>query len=318
MSNCLYPIKLKEQNFSVDCGRCINCIKKRKKEIAFRMMKEYDNYDYKYFITLTYDNENVPIKEGILVLKRKDLVNYIKRIRERLYRMYKKRIKLAYVACGEYGTKKGRPHYHISLLVDVPCERILKECWNFGKIDVQHAVSKATVLYTTAYTAKKEVYKNKYKWKEQKGERAFVGFSKGLGKEWILKHKDNFKIIENYIIRAGNYVMALPRYFKEILKKEQIVDESYIERLRAIARDIEKEKSLEKERRVRQFKKTLEGSTIYNNIYNYLDYLENDNIARSYKAHRMLEKIYDKKIRLKKEYEYKQQEQRRKRNNGDF
>jgi len=55
------------------------------------------------FITLTYDNENLP-ENATLVPK--DLKDFQKRLR------YHANIDLRFFSVGEYGEKTQRPHYH--------------------------------------------------------------------------------------------------------------------------------------------------------------------------------------------------------------
>lgn len=54
---------------NVPCGKCVNCIKRRRMEWCFRMEQELLNSKCSYFVTLTYDPENVPYdKYGNMVL----------------------------------------------------------------------------------------------------------------------------------------------------------------------------------------------------------------------------------------------------------
>lgn len=45
---------------NVPCGKCVNCIKRRRMEWCFRMEQELVNSKCSYFVTFTYDPENVP------------------------------------------------------------------------------------------------------------------------------------------------------------------------------------------------------------------------------------------------------------------
>jgi hypothetical protein len=55
------------------------------------------------FITLTYSNENLPSDRSI---HKSHVQKFIKRLRKNTGK------KIRYFACGEYGSKTGRPHYH--------------------------------------------------------------------------------------------------------------------------------------------------------------------------------------------------------------
>lgn len=87
------------------CGSCKQCIAEKANNWVIR--NDYESKAYKKicFITLTY-------KDNPKFLIKKDLQDFIKRFRRRIeYHGYKEKIR--YFAVGEYGTLKGRPHYHI-------------------------------------------------------------------------------------------------------------------------------------------------------------------------------------------------------------
>lgn len=92
---------------TVPCGQCIGCRLEKSRQWAIRISHEASLYDDNCFLTLTYDNENLPAN-GSLVKKHFTL--FIKRLR----RKYKDK-KIRYFMCGEYGDKLGRPHYHVIL-----------------------------------------------------------------------------------------------------------------------------------------------------------------------------------------------------------
>ncbi len=62
-----------------------------------------------WYVTLTYNQEHLP-PGGNLVPEH--LVGYLKRLRKNTKSTFK------YLACGEYGDKKGRPHYHLIIFTD--------------------------------------------------------------------------------------------------------------------------------------------------------------------------------------------------------
>ena len=92
---------------TVPCGQCIGCRLEKSRQWAIRISHEASLYDDNCFLTLTYNNENLP-QDGNLVKKHFTL--FIKRLRKK----YKNK-KIRYFMCGEYGEKLGRPHYHVIL-----------------------------------------------------------------------------------------------------------------------------------------------------------------------------------------------------------
>lgn len=91
----------------IPCGRCIGCKLEKARQWAVRCVHESQMHDENCFITLTFNNENLP-KNGSV--DKRDLQLFFKRLRKFL-----KTDRVRYFASGEYGDKTGRPHYHICL-----------------------------------------------------------------------------------------------------------------------------------------------------------------------------------------------------------
>lgn len=64
-------------------------------------------HDHNAFLTLTYNDEHLP-EDGSI--HKEELQRFFKRLRKEIYPT-----KVRYFACGEYGEKKARPHYHVIL-----------------------------------------------------------------------------------------------------------------------------------------------------------------------------------------------------------
>ena len=80
----------------------------RRQEWSMRVIHELAGYKDAVFLTLTYSDDHLPDNGSLVVA---DLQKFFKRLRKQ----YAKRntcIKLRYYACGEYGDRHGRPHYH--------------------------------------------------------------------------------------------------------------------------------------------------------------------------------------------------------------
>lgn len=91
----------------IPCGQCIGCRLERSRQWAVRCLHESKVHDRNCFLTLTYDNANLP-PGNTLVLS--DLQLFLKRLRKKI-----QPIKIKFYACGEYGDKYGRPHYHLAI-----------------------------------------------------------------------------------------------------------------------------------------------------------------------------------------------------------
>lgn len=116
----------------IPCGKCIGCRLDYSRAWADRMMFELDHTGKGIFLTLTYNNAHVPI--GMLdnetelplsySLDKTDLQKFWKRLRKKFSEK-----ELRYFACGEYGSKTFRPHYHAIVfglsLEDLPDRQII-------------------------------------------------------------------------------------------------------------------------------------------------------------------------------------------------
>lgn len=93
---------------SVDlpCGQCIGCRLERSRQWAMRCMHEASLYECNAFVTLTYDDEHLP-DFGSLDVRHFQL--FMKRLRKKFGKGVR------YYACGEYGEKLSRPHFHACL-----------------------------------------------------------------------------------------------------------------------------------------------------------------------------------------------------------
>lgn len=85
------------------CGQCIGCRLDRSLQWAVRCMHEKQLHTESAFVTLTYDDENLP--EGGTLVKR-DHQLFMKRMR---FFMGKG---IRFYMCGEYGETTKRPHFH--------------------------------------------------------------------------------------------------------------------------------------------------------------------------------------------------------------
>ena len=95
---------LDSNKIKLPCGRCIGCRLERSRQWALRLVHEKRFHEESAFITLTYDENNLP-EGGSLEVKH--FQDFMKRLRKRVGSA-----KLRFFHAGEYGEKKGRPHYH--------------------------------------------------------------------------------------------------------------------------------------------------------------------------------------------------------------
>lgn len=101
----------KEDFLLVPCGKCKVCKYKFAREWGNRIMLEMKYYGGAQncaFVTLTYNDENLPEDKSV---HKKEIQDYLKRVRERLNGR-----EIKYYAVGEYGSKEQRAHYHLVIM----------------------------------------------------------------------------------------------------------------------------------------------------------------------------------------------------------
>lgn len=98
----------------IPCGKCLGCKFDYCRNWSDRMMLELVDNDMRaIFVTMTYDNDHVPIAYDdddnpvSYTLCKRDLQLFFKRLRKRFCDC-----QIRFFACGEYGSKTLRPHYH--------------------------------------------------------------------------------------------------------------------------------------------------------------------------------------------------------------
>lgn len=86
------------------CGRCIGCRLERSRQWAMRLVHEKRFHERSSFITLTYDEKHLPEDRSLNV---KHFQDFMKRLRKE-----EGENRIRFFHAGEYGAKRGRPHYH--------------------------------------------------------------------------------------------------------------------------------------------------------------------------------------------------------------
>jgi hypothetical protein len=100
---CKRPLKT-NLGFLVACRDCTTCRSNKVRDYVGRCLAEAQTSTKALAVTLTYaDNDN----PSAAILNIKDVQDFIKRLR--------KKYKVRYIGAGEYGSKKGRAHWHLAL-----------------------------------------------------------------------------------------------------------------------------------------------------------------------------------------------------------
>jgi len=221
-TKCITPFHVKDkftgEYIPVPCSKCPPCKKRRTSGWSFRLVKEGERSLSALFVTLTYNTETVPITEnGFMNLDKADVQKFMKRLRKL------SKQKLKYYVCGEYGTKRMRPHYHL-IIFNADKEKV-EQAWTLerrplGQIYIGD-VNEASIGYTLKYMTKKGKIPMHFNDDRQK---EFSLMSKGIGSNYLTKnmikwHKNDIEK-RMYCNILGNKKIAMPRYYKDKIYTE--------------------------------------------------------------------------------------------------
>ncbi len=205
--------------YQIPCGHCLGCLEDKAKDWTCRNLMELKTSDNAIFLTLTYDDFHLPINYGFPTLKKTDLSAFLKRLRKHF-----ESTKLRFFACGEYGTKTLRPHYHLIIYGYPKFENrwaeteLLSRIWKNGNVYLG-SVTEQSIAYVSRYVLKKSGNSaafSKYQEKE------FVNMSRrpGIGAEWISTHLKDISVNDEVPFLSHGVVRFVkpPRYFDKLLK----------------------------------------------------------------------------------------------------
>jgi hypothetical protein len=215
------------------CGQCTGCRLERAKQWAIRCYHEASLYDHNCFITLTYDEENLPRDHSLDV-------SHWQKFMKRLRKSYGEGIR--YFHCGEYGETTFRPHYHACLFnLDfddrVPFRResgnildvspSLSNLWGMGFCTVGE-VTFESAAYVARYIMKKQLGEGADDYYQRYAEDGttyqlqpeYVTMSRGskklgtggIARDWFLKYKDD--LVGDQVVIDGRK-MRLPRFYDQ-------------------------------------------------------------------------------------------------------
>lgn len=193
--------------FKVPCQKCIDCLKVRQQQYAFRA--EWEAIDPSnltiLFCTFTYAPEFLLDNE----LSKLDFQRYIRRLKKAL-----PGTRIKYMACGEYGEMYDRKHLHALLYFDKFVDyKPIADCWTFGIVDILPFLP-ARAGYVAKYSVKQIGSEDEKKHKVM----PFLLVSNGLGFYFLEKHGDFCrKNFITYWCNLSGYPVALPRVFLERL-----------------------------------------------------------------------------------------------------
>lgn len=221
---------------SVPCGVCEDCLKRHAKDWAIRIIAETKAHQSNYFVTLTYDDEHLPINQ---MLDTKAISNFNKKLKVYLSR---KNLKsdFRFFGVGEYGSTTFRPHYHVIYFgLDIPdlefyklsengdvlyTSKFLSSIWSAGFVVVGE-VSAASACYVARYCDKKKTLSS-YEKKKLKASGFVPEFNvmsrrPGIGANFTNDVVDSV-VSHCYTLSMKGLNASIPMFYKKKLKNDYL------------------------------------------------------------------------------------------------
>lgn len=250
----------------IPCGQCIACRLNYSRQWAARCTCETIYHSEQWFLTITYNNDSVPTLnletgeidrggywalnqnqagdftsvEQSLTLLPTDLQLFLKNLRRQQEYHYKQYGTIRFYACGEYGGKTLRPHYHmLAYGLHIPdleyykttnegneyyTSEYLNRIWGKGFIIVGK-LSWNSCAYVSRYVMKKQMGKDengltaKDRYFEAGLQPEFVRMSlkPGIGQKYFEDHKEEIYRNDEIILPGGKKPIRMkpPKKFDE-------------------------------------------------------------------------------------------------------
>lgn len=227
-----FPIK-------IPCGRCIGCKLERSRQWAIRCVHEAQMHENNCFITLTYNNKNLPKDNSLNV---KHFQDFMKRLRKAFGSG------IRFFHCGEYGDENKRPHYHACLFnfdfldkqhwstrdgVQLYTSKTLEKLWPFGFCTIGD-VTFESAAYVARYVTKKitgqyafDHYTDYDKETgeiitERRPEYCTMSRRPGIGRPWLDKYQSDVYPSDEVIMNYKS--IKPPKYYDRVYEIDNLSD----------------------------------------------------------------------------------------------
>lgn len=175
------------ERLEVPCRKCWACLKNRVNDLVARGLCEHAMSDWALALTLTYADQKVNDPLQTKKLHVHDFQNFMKRLRNSGH-------KCRYICAGEYGSRKGRAHFHVLLFglgrpPDIALNsRVVFDPWPWGHVYADRVHSRS-IRYVCKYLTKKDDPKNDH---STSAREEWVGYSLKpvLGHEYFMRMAD--------------------------------------------------------------------------------------------------------------------------------
>lgn len=200
---CIQTIWIRKYQQEVPCGKCFECVKRRRNDWYVRCLIQSRVSRYTYFGLLTY------AEVGMTLVKR-DVQLFLKRLRSYGY-------KFSYLIAGEHGEKKDRPHWHCLFFTDaVMSYKDISKAWHGGYSSDVGRNKAGWIRFEPIRSARSIRYTVKYLYKYDGLDPRFelmISKNPAIGKAFLVNHK-HFLEKRSVEFTLDGRRMAMPRYYK--------------------------------------------------------------------------------------------------------
>jgi hypothetical protein len=220
------------------CGQCIGCRLERSRQWAMRCLHESSLYESNSFITLTYDDSNLPSGGS---LNYPDFQRFMKRLRKN------SKSAIRFYMGGEYGESTARPHFHACLFgYDFPdkvyfrksasgeklyTSKFLESLWPYGLSSIGD-VTFASAAYIARYCVQKvtgdaaDAHYSCPEFVDEDGvirnsvvpEFNHMSLKPGIGARWLSKYQTDV-FPRDYVVVNGVKTKP-PKYYDVLFERE--------------------------------------------------------------------------------------------------
>ncbi len=202
------------------CGKCMGCKLQKAREWAVRCSHEAQMHEENTFVTLTYDEKNLHVKNGVATLKPRDFQLFMKKLRKR------RDTTIRFFQSGQYG-ELGRPHHHALLFgcdfsdrtfwrrsgdFNIYRSQELEALWTQGHSEI------GTVTFESAGYIARYTMKETQQLGGRKPEYLTMSRRPGIGNTWLQKYISDVYPMDEVITQSGNKLTP-PRYYDLQLQK---------------------------------------------------------------------------------------------------
>lgn len=219
----------------IGCGKCLECMKQKKRQWQVRLLEEVSTRKDGQFVTLSFSDEEltkleIEAKEENPELTGYDLDNRsatiaVRRFTENWRNETGHQPRRWLIT--ELGTKSTE-RIHIHGIIWTRNVKLIHELWKYGNVYIGTYVNGATANYITKYCTKTDLKHPNYQPKIMCSKGIGKGYTKGA---WAKYNGYNGENTKDYYTTATGHKLSLPIYYRNKIYNEEQREELWIQRL---------------------------------------------------------------------------------------